>query len=284
MAQKKAKVLEVPSYIKNTSRVLAAVNKKIAAAFALKLFETPLKFKLPKREQKMFEVSHKSRLVLPECKKEIVVYENKFGPKKVLLVHGWNGRGTQLVSIAKMFKELNYTIVSFDAPGHGKSPKTTTNMKDFIEAINVLAHKYDGFDIIVGHSLGGMSIINSLARGVEAEKAVIIGSGNKTEDITRDFLQSIGMNQKIVPILIGLFEHKYHDVMRNYDVAPRAEKVAIPVLVLHDKNDIDVPYKAAEEICRNLPNGTLVLTEGLGHRKILGDEHVIKTIEKFVCN
>ncbi len=284
MAQKKAKVLEVPNYIKNTSRVLVAVNKKIAAAFALKLFETPIKHKLPKREQKMFEVSHKSRLLLPECKKEIMVYENKFGPKKVLLVHGWNGRGTQLVSIAKMFKEHDYTIVSFDAPGHGKSPKTTSNMKDFIEAIHVLSKKYGGFDVIVGHSLGGMSIINSLAAGITAGKAVIIGSGNKTADITSDFLQSIGMDQKIRPILTGLFEHKYNDTMSHYDVAPKARKVALPVLVIHDKNDIDVPYGAAEAIFENLPNGTIMLTEGLGHRKILGDEHVIKTIEDFVCN
>ena len=284
MAQKKAKVLEVPSYIKNTSKVLVAVNKKIAAAFALKLFETPIKYKLPKREQKMFEVSHKSKLLLPDCKKEILVYENKFGPKKVLLVHGWNGRGTQLVSIAKMFKEHNYTIVSFDAPGHGKSPKNTTNMKDFIEAIRVLSKKYDGFDVIVGHSLGGMSIINSLASGIVTEKAVIIGSGNKTADITTDFLQSIGMDKKISPLLIRLFEHKYQDTMSNYDVAPKAKKVTLPVLVIHDKNDIDVPYSAAETICENLPDGTLMLTEGLGHRKILGDEHVIKTIEDFVCN
>lgn len=284
MAQKKAKVLEVPSYIKNTSKVLVAVNKKIAAAFALKLFETPIKYKLPKREQKMFEVSHKSKLLLPDCKKEILVYENKFGPKKVLLVHGWNGRGTQLVSIAKMFKEHNYTIVSFDAPGHGKSPKNTTNMKDFIEAIRVLSKKYDGFDVIVGHSLGGMSIMNSLASGIVTEKAVIIGSGNKTADITTDFLQSIGMDKKISPLLIRLFEHKYQDTMSNYDVAPKAKKVTLPVLVIHDKNDIDVPYSAAETICENLPDGTLMLTEGLGHRKILGDEHVIKTIEDFVCN
>lgn len=284
MAQKKAKVLEVPNYIKNTSKVLVAVNKKIAAAFALKLFETPIKYKLPKREQKMFEVSHKSKLLLPDCKKEILVYENKFGPKKVLLVHGWNGRGTQLVSIAKMFKEHNYTIVSFDAPGHGKSPKNTTNMKDFIEAIRVLSKKYDGFDVIVGHSLGGMSIMNSLASGIVTEKAVIIGSGNKTADITTDFLQSIGMDKKISPLLIRLFEHKYQDTMSNYDVAPKAKKVTLPVLVIHDKNDIDVPYNAAETICENLPDGTLMLTEGLGHRKILGDEHVIKTIEDFVCN
>lgn len=284
MAQKQTKVLEVPRYIKNTSKVLQALNKNMAAAFALKLFETPIKYKMPKREQKMYEVSHKSKLILPESQKEIVVYENKFGPKKVLLVHGWNGRGTQLVSIAKAFKELNYTIVSFDAPGHGKSSKTNANMKHFIEAIFELDKKYNGFDVLIGHSLGGMSVINALGRGLQTNKAVIIGSGNTTKAITEDFLTTIGMKQKLTPTLINLFERKYNDKMTNYDVADQALKVNVPVLIIHDKNDKDVPFAAAEGISKNLKNNELLITTGLGHRKILGDEKVIEKIVQFATN
>ncbi len=284
MAQKQEKVLEVPRYIKNTSKVLQTLNKNMAAAFALKLFETPIKYKMPKREQKMFEVSHKSKLTLPESGKEIVVYENKFGPKKVLLVHGWNGRGTQLVSIAKAFKELNYTIISFDAPGHGKSAKTTANMKHFIEAVFELDKKYNGFDVMIGHSLGGMSVINSLGRGLQTDKAVIIGSGNTTKAITEDFLGTIGMKQKLTPTLINLFERKYNDKMTNYDVADQALKVNVPVLIIHDKNDKDVPFTAAEAISKNLQKNELLITTGLGHRKILGDENVIEKIVQFVTS
>lgn len=284
MAQKQEKVLEVPRYIKNTSKVLQTLNKNMAAAFALKLFETPIKYKMPKREQKMYEVSHKSKLTLPESGKEILVYENKFGPKKVLLVHGWNGRGTQLVSIAKAFKELNYTIISFDAPGHGKSTKTAANMKHFIEAVFELDKKYNGFDVMIGHSLGGMSVINSLGRGLQTDKAVIIGSGNTTKAITEDFLVTIGMKQKLTPILINLFERKYNDKMTNYDVADQALKVSVPVLIIHDKNDKDVPFTAAEAISKNLQNNELLITTGLGHRKILGDEKVIEKIVQFATS
>ena len=282
MTKKQTKVLEIPSYIKNTSKVLYLLNKKMATAFALKLFETPMKFNLPKREQKMFEVSHKSKMQLPECQKEIVVYENKFGTKKVLLVHGWSGRGTQLVSIAKMFKELNYTIVSFDAPGHGKSPKTTTNMKHFIEAVFELEKKHGKFDVVVGHSLGGMTLINCLGRGLQASKAIIIGSGNKTKDIINDFLISIGMNKKIAPLLIQEFEKKYNDKMSHYDVDLHAQNVVTPVLVIHDKDDKDVPVKSAETIHKKLTDSQLIITNGLGHRKILGNEKVIESIRDFV--
>lgn len=284
MAQKQSKVLEVPRYIKNTSKVLQRLNKNMAAAFALKLFETPIKFKTPKREQRMYEVSYKSKKTLPKSGKEIMVYENKFGEKKVLLVHGWNGRGTQMVSIAKAFKELDYTIISFDAPGHGNSLKATSNMTDFIEAIFELDKKYNGFNVIIGHSLGGMSVINCLGRGLETTKAVIIGSGNKTKDVTEDFLGTIGMDKKMTPILINLFEKKYSDKMSNYDVDFQAENVKASVLIIHDKNDKDVPFTASETIHSKLLNSELLLTTGLGHRKILGDEKVIEKIVQFVTN
>jgi len=282
MTQKQDKVLKVPQYIKNTSKVLQALNKNIAAAFALKLFETPMKHKIPKREQKMYDVSVKTIIVLPDSKKEIVLYENKFGSKKVLLVHGWSGRGTQLVSIAKAFKELNYTIISFDAPGHGNSIKDTANMKHFIEAIVEINNIYNGFDAIIGHSLGGMSVINALGRGVQTNKAVIIGSGNKTNLIIDDFLSTIGMSRKLAPKLIKLFEHKYNDTIANYDVEKHTSQVKNPVLIIHDKNDKDVPYHASEQIVSKIENCTLLLTEGLGHRKILGDEKVIEKIVQFV--
>ena len=281
MPQNKTKVLQIPNYIKNTSKILLKVNKKLAVLFALKLFETPIKYKLPKRELKMFDVSNKQKITLEKSNKEILVYENNFGPKKVLLVHGWNGRGTQLVSIAKMFKELNYDIITFDAPGHGFTKKDSANMTHFIEAILQLNKKYNGFDIIVGHSLGGMSTINSISRGLNVDKAVIIGSGNKTTDIVIDYLTSIGLPTNLTKLFVAMFNKKHNDDIKNYDVDLHAKKVKIPVLVIHDENDIDVPVSASKQVVNNLENGTLLITKNLGHRKILGDESVINEIKKF---
>jgi alpha-beta hydrolase superfamily lysophospholipase len=51
--------------------------------------------------------------------------------KKILLVHGWSGRGTQLFKIADELLKQGYSTISFDAPAHGKSPGKTI-MVDFI--------------------------------------------------------------------------------------------------------------------------------------------------------
>ncbi len=51
---------------------------------------------------------------------------------------------------------------------------------------------------------------------------------------------------------------------------------------MHDKEDDDVSVKAAYHIHEHLQGSELVITEGLGHRKILGDEAVIVKIKEFL--
>jgi dipeptidyl aminopeptidase/acylaminoacyl peptidase len=70
--------------------------------------------------------------------------------------------------------------------------------------------------------------------------------------------------------------------MDNYSAYKSAMDVTIPVLVIHDKNDNEVPVEAGIHIYKYLKEGELFLTEGLGHRKILGNSLVIEKIVKFI--
>lgn len=281
---KQKKSLETPKYIKKSAKVLSFFSEKLAIQFAMKLFVTPIKFPTPNRELNMEKKSNIFPLELPKAKKDFMVYENGNGKKKALLIHGWNGRGTQLVSIAKELLDLDYTVISFDAPGHGKSSKNRTVMTEFMEAAFVLERYYKGFDLVIGHSLGAMTTINVLGRGFKSEKAVIIGSGDEITNIIKDFVKAIGLNEKMAPKLKEAFETKFHENIENYTVHEQIKKIDIPVLIIHDKNDLDVPYTASENIHKYAKHSELLLTEKLGHRKILGDLKVISQIKKFVTN
>ena len=61
-----------------------------------------------------------------------------------------------------------------------------------------------------------------------------------------------------------------------------AKKTEIPVLIIHDKDDHDVSVKAAYNIQKHLKNSEIMITESLGHRKILGNDDVIKKIIEFL--
>jgi len=53
-------------------------------------------------------------------------------------------------------------------------------------------------------------------------------------------------------------------------------------LVIHDENDDEVPVTASKNIYSNLKNGELLITNNLGHRKILGNPEVIDKTINFI--
>lgn len=69
--------------------------------------------------------------------------------------------------------------------------------------------------------------------------------------------------------------------MSDYSAFEAAKKIDIPVLVIHDNQDYEVPVTAGKNIYKHLKNGELLLTENLGHRKILGDTKVIEKVVNF---
>ena len=276
--------LQIPKPILITAKFLEAISPKLAILFAAKLFVTPIKYKIPKRELHMEQKSIQSKLFVLSLKKNIVVYNYGKSDKKILLVHGWSGRGTQLVKIADEMLDLGYSTISFDAPAHGKSEGKTTIMTEFIASILEIEKQFGPFEFAIGHSLGGMSILNAIKQNLNVKKAVIIGSGDIIQDIIDDFIQKLQLKPTIGLLLKKYFEEKFKEPMENYAASFSAKSITIPVLIIHDKDDDDVAIKAAHNIHKNLKNSTLMITEGLGHRKILGDTEVLKSIKKFICN
>lgn len=276
--------LQIPKPILITAKFLEVISPKLAMLFAAKLFVRPIKHKIPKREIHMVQKSSQSKLFVPSLKKNIVVYNYGESDKKILLVHGWSGRGTQLVKIADEMLKLGYSTISFDAPAHGKSDGKTTIMTEFIASIIEIEKQFGPFEFAIGHSLGGMSILNAIKQNLNVKKAIIIGSGDIIQDVIDDFIQKLQLKPKIGLLLKNHFEKKYNEPMENYSASFSAKSVTIPVLIIHDKDDDDVALKAAHNIHKHLKNSTIMITEGLGHRKILGDTKVIESIKEFISN
>lgn len=274
--------LKIPELILQTSKFIAYFSSKLVTLFAAKLFTSPLKHKIPKRELEMDRKSIQKRIEIPSINKKVVLYQYGKSSKKILLVHGWSGRGTQLFKIADELVKAGYSTISFDAPAHGKSPGRTTIMSEFVATILEIEKQFGTFDAAVGHSLGGMSLLNAVKKGFKINHLAVIGSGDIVQDILDDFVAKLELKPNISSKLREHFEKKYGQEMDSYSGYKSAMEIDIPVLVIHDKNDPEVAVTAGINIYNHLKNGTLYLTEGLGHRKILGDPVVIDKVVQFV--
>lgn len=275
MKSKKKQGIEVPKFIIYSLKLAQFISIDLVTSISAKIFTTPIKHKTPNRELKMDAVSMQETLFIPKINKSVVVYHYGDSPKKVLLVHGWSGRGTQLVKFADALIAKGYSTISFDAPAHGKSDTKTTIMPEFIATNLELEKLYGPFEFAIGHSLGGMALLNSVKQGLKIKKLVVIGSGDKIVDILHDFVRKLELKPIVADKMKKHFEAKFGEPMENYAAHMAARQVAIPTLVIHDENDYEVPVYCGINIHKNLPNGELFLTQKLGHRKILGEEKVI---------
>lgn len=276
--------IKIPAYITVTGKIIQFFSNRLASKYALYFFLRPMPYSLPEREKGMFDNSKQFLIDVPSIGKKINIYEYGTGEKNVLLVHGWSGRGTQLFSIADFLLSKGYKIISFDAPAHGKSKGEETYMREFVECVLEIGKRYE-FDTAIGHSLGGMSLINAVRKGLKINFLIAISSANNVTILLDEFVKKMGLNGYVYNYLYKYFEElfkSFDENMEDYSSSNAVKNLNVPVLVMADKDDVDVLLECCQKIHNNAKNSHMYVTEGLGHRRILADKGVINKIYEFI--
>lgn len=271
----------VPIWLRTGFGIMERISPYLAMRLAAYIFSKPLKFKRPKKEQKALRLCNQGKEYIDQIDRTIATYTWASSGKKVLLAHGWSGRGTQMHRIAETLYEDGYHVVAYDAPAHGKSSGKQTNILQMIATIAHLDITY-GFDYLIGHSFGGMAIFNYCKTPNNVKKIVTLGAADNMRTIFDNYIQSVGLQQKTSDRMTSYFEKKYALKIDDYSPFVTVQKLQIPTLILHDEGDYDVRVDCADNIAKQHPNATLIKTKGLGHRKILRDEAILQHIKSFI--
>tara|TARA_X000000950_G_scaffold86409_1_gene108706 strand:+ start:6477 stop:7325 length:849 start_codon:yes stop_codon:yes gene_type:complete len=279
---KSNQTLKIPFYIVLSVKLLNFFSENLAVKYAAFLFSIPIKFRRPEREKDYYLKSSKRRILIPEIDKKLMVYELENSGPKVLLVHGWSGRATQMYDIAEKCHDSGMHVFSFDLPAHGQSSSSTTIIPEVVSCIRSLYQKIGPFDYAIGHSIGGICIMNSLRFGDKYEKMVTISSPHVNVDMFRDFIFKIGLKEENLDSLLEIFKNKVGASVESYDLIKCAEISKTPTLLLHCEDDRDIPVDCSKESINHFGNGKLILTRGLGHRRILRNKDVVNSILKFL--
>lgn len=274
--------LKIPKIVTILMVISYFFSKRLTTLIASKLFTTPITFKRPKRELPMFEASQKKLIDIPKINKKIHVLTYGYSDKKVLLAHGWSGRDTQLFMIANTLLEHGFMVIAFDAPAHGKSTGKTTNLIEYIETIKEINEKMGPFTAAIGHSFGGMAILNTQAEKPIFKAITTIGSADKVSKILFNFSESLGLPITFGFKLITYFNKKWNITIDDYSSSNASTKINIPTLVVHDVLDGDVNVSCAINIRQHLKQGQLLITNGLGHTKILRTKEISNRIVNFI--
>lgn len=260
------------------------VSEDLGANFAERLFTSPRRYARPERERAVLanarELTFDVTLRSPrahDARLPIAAWRWGHGPT-VLLVHGWEGRGSQLGAFVALLVAAGLSVVAFDAPGHGDSPSTRLYLTDLADTIADVAAAIGPLHGIVAHSFGAAGVLLAGTRnGVTSTRNVFVSPNVIIDDAVRRFARMVGLDEADRIVLEQrLAEHT--------GIAPESlalerlvgERDGHSLLIVHDRDDREVNFNHGERLAEIWPNAMLHATTGLGHRRILRDDDVLR--------
>lgn len=211
-----------------------------------------------------------------------------WGPARartVLLAHGWQGNAAQLAGFVAPLLESGFRVAAFDQPAHGAAEGTPpVSVLDFREATAAMIEVLGGVDAVIAHSLGATATVLALANGAASgTRLALLAPGREPEVFARRLGLALGLPGPRVEGMLRLIRHDLGD-FAALDVARVASTRSEPVLIVHDREDREVPFAGSAAIARAWPGARLLPVAGVGHRRILNDANVVGHVLEFVAN
>lgn len=255
--------------------MLRFLSSGIAAREALRLYQQPQRRKMDDSDVRMLELAKITNIESNNNMLRVLQWGTR-GPV-VLLVHGWGSHAPRYANFVEEILERNWRALAFDAPGHGLSSGRQVGIADFRRAIDTVIAAYGPVDAVVAHSFGALAAASLLAEpaGAKLRAAVLVSMPKDAGYILDSFLIALDLDEPTAERVRERFAKQQGQSAASISVAPLAPRIRCPVLLVHDRNDGIVPFAHAEEIAALLPEGRLLLTQGMGHSALLRDASTI---------
>ncbi|HFA50210.1 MAG TPA: alpha/beta hydrolase [Bacteroidetes bacterium] len=257
-----------------------------AGAVAFRFFTQPRLRAVHRRTDEILESARLFEILYGKL--ILKAYEWGSGKKTVLLVHGWESRGTALRGFVPGLLRAGYRVVAFDGPAHGDSGGKRTTLVEFAGAIKAVVQQVGGVDSIISHSFGGVTSVYALTQlnlGIELEKLVLIAVPSNIKMVVKDAMQYMN----VPPAAAKYFERKLkkqaeHLTFDDINIEASIGKAKVgSVLMVHDKFDRSVPFESAERVMDRWGHVNFLVTQGLGHFKLMKNGEVIERVVGFVA-
>lgn len=194
----------------------------------------------------------------------------------VLMMHGWEGRPTQFAALIEALVDAGHTVVSLEGPAHGRSPGQQANVVLFARALLEAAAELPPLRAVIGHSMGGASVMLALQWGLRTEAAVSIAAPAQLIGVLRGFAQRLGLPARARAAFIRQIEHDVGTQIARLDVS--GYQLELPGLVVHAADDQLVPVGEAQLIHKAWFDSRLMLLEEGGHQRVLADPRLSEAV------
>lgn len=210
----------------------------------------------------------------------------------VYLVHGWGGHRGQLASLVEPLVAAGLRVVAYDAPAQGDSGagdlgRRRTTLPEMMSALDTVIAAQGPAHAVVGHSMGAAASALAVLDGTATQRLVLVTPLADPSTYTVGFAHTLGFSERTRHRFVVRMEALAGRRLADLDIPVRAANAGRPLpaaLILSDRDDKEADHADGARIARAWPGAELVVSEGLGHRRILRDEETIKRIVEFASD
>lgn len=239
--------------------------------------------RVPARREELEVLDGASPFTVPFRGEELAAWSWGTGPT-VLLVHGWNGRATQLGALVSPLVASGFRVVAFDHVGHGGSSGSSTSIVEMASAIASVARTAGGVHGVVAHSLGAGSTVLAITEGLAVEGVVLIAPPLTPEPWFRQFGSALGLDEPALKLARAAIERRVGRRFDELHVPTLARSIDRRALIIHDRDDREIPIEAGEALSYAWRGSRFLVTAGLGHHRILRSPGIVESARRFLLD
>jgi predicted alpha/beta hydrolase family esterase len=257
---------------------VARVSPDTAASWAAEQFFKPRRPPRPRWEAELLEGARPGRVATVEG--DLPVWAWGRGPA-IVLVHGWEGRGSQLAGLVEGLVRAGRSVVAFDAPAHGDAPGASASILDMARAVEAVASsvEIEGF---VAHSVGCAAVMIALSRAPLAKRAAFVAPPLTAARWSSTYARTIGLPREAARRFHDKVEARLAMPSEALDARLLGPREPLDLLVVHDADDHEVRIDDGRAVARAWHARRVVETRGLGHRRILRNPEASREIVRFL--
>lgn len=246
--------------------MVSLFSKEKAAEMAINIFKRPRNGR-PKGRHLEYLKKHKAGQFQSQGLSHSYYHWSGKGDS-ILLLHGWESNSVRWKPYIEDLQKRDYNIYAFDAPAHGLSEGHYFTPELYADAIQDFLEKHN-IKIILGHSVGAYATLIYCKRPIRSDHLkhlILLAPTGKIRDFMNRFFDILKLNTSIRDHYFNNFQKLYQHELEYYDSDNLVQGIGLDGILIHDKNDITLPYKDSELIAANWPEGKFITTEGFGHR------------------
>jgi pimeloyl-ACP methyl ester carboxylesterase len=125
--------------------------------------------------------------------------------------------------------------------------------------------------------------VRALWDGLDAGAVVLVGPSADLTTPALRFSETFGFSRDVRDRMRRLLEERVGRSWSVFDAVALASALTAPALVVHDRGDAEVPWQHGAALAHAWRGSEMLMTEGLGHRRVLRDPDVVAAAVAFVA-